>query len=276
MLHISSFSHNILMQVQQGMFDNPVDGFKHYREKGLEYSDIIAAFFDLYPLDEYMKYYDLSGVKPGSLIIGNNFAARDKEEREKNICILEEYMEQMSKYGIGDMMLSPMTEPAKNQQEFYELREMTIEGYGLLVDYAKKIGVGLSFENRNSLERVDSGLEDIKYILDNVTGLDFVLDTANAYLVDEDAREMYNTLRDRIRHFHFKDWVKDENGTIKKNGVACLEGCALGRGILPLGELLNTLVKDNFDGRLSIEISTYNQVSIEMLDESIAFLQAGY
>lgn len=276
MLHISSFSHNILMQARENLFKNPVEGFKYYREKGMEYSDIIGSFFDLYPLDEYMKYYELSGMKPGSLIIGNNFAARDKEEREKNICILKEYMEQMSKYGIGDMMLSPMTEPTKNQQEFNELRDLTIEGYGLLVDYAKKIGVGLSFENRSSLERVDSRTEDIKYILDNVPGLDFVLDTANSYVVDEDVWEMYNTLRDRIRHFHFKDWVKDENGTIKKNGVACLEGCALGKGFLPLKELLTTIVKDGFDGRLSIEISTYNQVSIEMLDESIAFLQAGY
>ena len=72
------------------------------------------------------------------------------------------------------------------------------------------------------------------------------------------------------------DYLKDENGTIKKNGVACLEGCTLGRGFLPLKELLNTIVKENFDGRLSVEISTYNRVSIEMLDESIAFLRAGY
>ena len=118
MLHISSFLHNILMQARENLFKNPVEGFKYYREKGMEYSDIIGSFFDLYPLDEYMNFYELSSMKPGSLIVSNNFAACDKEEREKNICILKEYMEQMFKYGIGNMMLSPMTEPAKISRSF--------------------------------------------------------------------------------------------------------------------------------------------------------------
>lgn len=274
MIKISSFSCDVIMQSIKKIIDSPVEGFKHYIETGMEYSDIIAAYFDIYPLDEYMKLYKESGMKPGSLITSYNITARDKEERDKNINAVKDLLDRIPEYNIPDIMLSAMTESTNTRDDVLEQREFLVEGFGVLTDYAKKNGVSIGFENRNSSARPDSTIEDIKYILDNVPDLGFVYDTANLYIADQDPFEMYNAFRDRITHFHFKDWIDDPNGSIQKNGVACLSGCAVGKGILPLRELAKLIKKDNFDSRASIEINKYSGiVGIEEIDDSIKFLK---
>ena len=164
-----------------------------------------------------------------------------------------------------------MVTSADTEEEFYAQREMMVEGYGAMAEYAKGSGVKVTIENQSVAQRADSYIRDCKYIIDSVPELGFVLDTGNFYCVKDDVLEAYEVMKDRIVHCHVKDWEAHDYGRIIRSYLPPLRSSEMGKGVIPLDTLLNRMKADGYDGTLLLEING-RPIFKDLLDQSADYL----
>ncbi len=254
-------------------FPTYVDAFRHFYEKGVRYGDIVDNALSRIPLHLYCSLLREGGIIPEALVSMLNMASFSKTERERNIANIKGYIDQMEKLDVGMIMLAPEVVPAGNEEEFKIMQSLLIEGFQKVVDYSKGSGIAITIENQSTLQRADSKMNDIRYILDCVPELGFVFDTGNFFCIQEDLLEAYELLKDRMIHMHCKDWAFNPYGHFVRENLPRFEGVAVGEGVLPLKELFTLLHKDGYNGNGVLEINAWN-VSLDMLDRSADFLRS--
>lgn len=253
-------------------FATPQDAFRHFYEKGIRYGDIIDDELAAIPLPLYAEFLTEAGMVPGSLISILDIASFSEKERRKNIGAIKAYIDQMEKLKIPLLMLAPEVRGARSADEFKRMQELLIDGFSQVVEYAKGSGVTVTIENQSVSVRADSKMQDIRYILDCVPDLSYVLDAGNFFCVGEDVLEAYDLLRDRLVHVHFKDWNWNPYGGYVRENMPRFGGVVLGQGLLPLSELVHRMKRDGYEGNIVLEINA-GQITLEMLDASAEFLR---
>ena len=229
-MKVSFFGYYALQHAREGRFDSDRESFAHFKNLGVDYCDIFTSCLAKYPLTYYLESARQEGVDAGCLIAFENIADRNPVERRKYIMRIKEQIDTMHKYNIPMMMLAPQTGEAESLCEFNKMREYLVEGFSEVVSYAKDAGICVALENQSLRKRPDSTIADVRYILDNVEGLGYVLDTGNFYCINEDVIEAYESLKDRLVHVHCKDWIKDPFGDFVRENIPRFRGCALGKG----------------------------------------------
>ena len=252
-------------------FSHPVEAFRHFYNKGIHYADIVDDELASVPLHLYCEYLEESGIIPGALVSMLDIASFDSCVREKNIAISKGYIDQMEKLGMGIYMPAPSVKPAQNTDEFKKMREIMIQSYSHIADYAKGSGIKVAIENQSTLTRADSKTEDCLEILSSVPELGFIFDTGNFFCIGEDALKSYSLLRERIVHVHCKDWRITPFGQFVRENIPRFEGCVLGEGSIPVREILTFLKEDGYSGRVVLEINSPS-VTLDMLNKSADFL----
>lgn len=151
-----------------------------------------------------------------------------------------------------------------------------IEGFRIAVDMGKRYGLIVCFEPipRDILHM--SGIADCKFVLDNVPGLGFVLDTSNALTNGEDAMEAYRVFRDRIVHVHLKDVVMVDAPKSYFPDERAADGRKIlmvpfGKGIIPVKEIYETMIRDGYGGVFALEY-TRPDSGPNGVSENIAYL----
>ncbi len=270
-MKVSFFGYYALQHTREGRFATDEESFRHFKKLGTDYCDIFTSCLSKYPLTYYLESARNAGVDAGCLISFENIADKNPVERKKYIMRTKEQIDLMHKHSIPMMMLAPQTGEAENSCEFEAMREYLVEGFSEIVNYAKDSGICVALENQSLYRRPDSKIADIRYILDNVEGLGYVLDTGNFYCVNEDVLEAYNALKDRLVHVHCKDWKKDPFGDFVREHIPRFRGCALGQGEVPLAQLIAQLKKDGYKGLLTAEVNS--PITWEEMDSCIEFLK---
>ena len=254
-------------------FATPQDAFRHFYEKGIRYGDIVDEELAEIPLPLYAELLKEAGIMPGSLISMLDIASFSERERKRNIGAIKAYIDQMEKLEIPLLMLAPEVRYARSADEFKRMQELLIDGFAQAVEYAKESGVTVTMENQSVCVRADSGMRDVRYILDCVPGLGYVLDSGNFFCIGEDVLEAYDLLRDRLVHVHFKDWSWNRYGSFVRENMPRFHGVVLGQGLLPLSELVRRMKRDGYQGNIVLEINA-GQITLEMLDASAEFLRS--
>lgn len=252
-------------------FKSPVQALEHFYKRGIRYADVTDDEFKEYPLHQWYDYVTEAGLKPASLVALVNIAAFSKKEREYNLSIVKGYIDQMEKLNIPIIMLNPQGESAGSDDELKIMRENMINAYSEVIEYAKGSGIKVATENYSLLDRADSRMKDLRYILDAVPELGLVLDSGNFFCVGEDVLEAYELLADRLVHAHFKDWKWDPYGHAVRENMPRFEGEVIGKGMLPLKELIARFKRDGYDGKVVLEINAL-KISLTDLEESADFL----
>ena len=270
-MKISFFGYYALQHTREGRFSTDEESFRHFKKLGADYCDIFASCLKNYPLTYYLESARNAGVDAGCLISFENIADKNPAERKKYIMRTKEQIDLMHKHSIPMMMLAPQTGEAENPCEFEAMREYLIEGFSEVVNYAKGAGICVALENQSLHRRPDSKISDIRYILDNVEGLGYVLDTGNFYCVGEDVLEAYSKLKDRLVHVHCKDWKKDPFGDFVRENIPRFRGVELGKGEVELSELITEMKKDGYSGLLTAEVNS--PITWEEMDDCIKFLK---
>ena len=130
----------------------------------------------------------------------------------------------------------------------------------------------MTIENQSSLVRADSKMEDIRYILDCVPQLGYVLDCGNYFCIGEDVLNAYEFLSDRLVRVHAKDWVFAPYGSCSRENMPRCNGIEIGKGLIPMKEIIQNLKKDRFNGKIVLEVNA-GIITLDMLDKSLDFLR---
>ena len=196
-MKVSFFGYYALQHARENRFNSDRESFAHFKKLGADYCDIFTSCLAKYPLTYYLESARESGVDAGCLISFENIADKNAVERKKYIMRTKEQIDLMNKHNIPMMMLAPQTGEANDICEFEKMREYLVEGFAEVVNYAKDAGICVALENQSLRKRPDSTIADVRYILDNVDGLGYVLDTGNFYCINEDVLEAYETLTNK-------------------------------------------------------------------------------
>ena len=253
-------------------YENNADAFRHFYNKGVRYVDMNDDTMESLPLHLYCKQIREGGIIPGALVTILNIASFDKKEREMNIAVVKGYIDQMEKLDVPILMPAPTIGAAKNADEYKEMQNLLIEALTEVAEYAKGSGVKVVIENQSSLLRPDSKIDDLRYILEAVPELGFVLDSGNFFCIGEDVLKAYESLKDRMVRCHCKDWAFNPYGMYIRENMPRFEGVAIGDGVLPLDEMFKKFRDDNFDGGVVLEINA-RKLTLDMLERSIEFLR---
>ncbi len=252
-------------------FKSPVDAFRHFYDRGVKYGDILDCELKEYPLNDYCSYLREAGIVPDAVVSIRNIASFDKEKRTQCLSEVKGLIDDMEKQNIPFLMLAPSVEIPQNREEYQKLRELLVESFAHITQYSDG-AITVAIENQSIPSRPDSRIEDIRYILDCLPNLGFVLDTGNFFCVEDDAVKACDVLSDRLLRIHAKDWQLDKFGSFVRENIPRFEGVALGKGMIPLKDIMAKLRSTSHQGKAVVEINARN-VTLDMIDESIDFLR---
>ena len=254
---------------------DPVAAIRHYHDMGIVEADALESELSALPLPEYKKYINDAGMEMGALVGLSDFITAEGKAREENAARIKGLIDELSRLGVPKIMLAPTVVPATSEEEFYDMRERMVEGFGSMVEYAKGSGVTVMIENQSVPQRPDSFIRDCRYIIDKVPGLGFVLDAGNFFCVGDDVLEAYEVMKDRIIHCHVKDWEYHPYGRIIRSNMPALRSAlVMGKGLLPLDELLGRMKADGYCGSLVLEINGILRETKEIIDAAARYLVA--
>lgn len=267
---LSFFTHYAINQVDSGRFKTVEEAFKHCSDKGLKYGDLLGRL-DEYPMYMHCEMLRDAGIKPQCLIYCRNFAAFDEKERKANLSFYKEHIDLMDKMDIRLLMAAPGIPLYKTEEDVKKAQAYEIEGFSELVEYAKGAGITVAMENQSMHARGDSYIDDVKYILDSVPGLMYILDSGNFWCVGEDMLKACDMFMDKIVNVHCKDWKIVPYGEFIRSNIPPFTGAPIGAGVLPLEELGKKLKENGYKGNVTLEINS--PVTGEEFDESIEFMR---
>ena len=249
--------------------DNPARIFRHFYEKGVRFGDIIDDELNEIGLSDYCKNLKDAGIIPEALVVTTDIVTA--ENVEENLVFVYKHIDEMQKQGVHMLMAAPAVRSARTEEEFFALREKMVDSFGKVIDYAKGSDVTVMIENQSVSVRPDSKISDIRYLLDSLPKMKFVLDSGNFYCVGEDVVCAYEVLKDRLVHSHVKDWRTNPFGTMIRENLPRFEGCAIGGGILPLAKLLKKMKSDGYRGNIVLEVNACD-ITLDVLNKSCDFL----
>lgn len=271
---LSFFTSYAFDQYRQGRFKTEEDAFRFMHDSGIEYGDIIDLDIAEYPLYLQHEIMTAGGVKPACFISTLNVVGLDAKERARNIAITKERIDSAAKLGIPTLMVAPFGFTVGSSEEYKRVQYNLIESLSELVNYGKKAGVGISAENHSSLWRPDSRMKDVRYFIDAVPEVIYILDTGNFFCIGEDVKEAYKLLKDRTEKIHLKDWKFDPFGDFERENLPRFRGYELGAGKVPLLDMLKTLKADGFDREMVIEINS--PCTWDEFDRSVEFVRGNF
>ena len=242
---------------------------RHFSERGIKFGDVVDCELDEIPLSVYSEYMRSAGMTPEVLV--STLDIVNPESRESALSRVYGYIDSLHRLNIPMLMLAPTVRPSHSADELRITRDRLIDAYARVIDYSLGSGVDILIENQSSLTRPDSTVKDVRYILDALPNMKFVLDSGNFFCVGEDVLSAYDCLSDRTVRVHVKDWRMNPQGAMMREQIGRFEGCAIGEGILPNGKLIRTLRENKFGGSLVLEVNAC-EVSLDLLDRSCDYL----
>ena len=134
----------------------------------------------------------------------------------------------------------------------------------VLVEQAAESDIFVSMEDFDSYDSPIARINELKWFLEQVPGLQHTLDCGNYVFSDENVKEAYEILKERIGHVHCKDRGTEAETAEALSGLMLLPGeepgyrrglrpVPVGEGYLPIAELVQKLLADGYTGYLAIE-----------------------
>ncbi len=139
-----------------------------------------------------------------------------------------------------------------------------------LCSFAAGKGIVLTLEDFDGYTAPFSGIYQLLWFMENTPGLHYTLDTGNFVYSDENVLDAFGVLQRYIAHVHCKDRAPDPKAP---RGVYSrgLLPAPVGKGYLPMGEVLQRLLDMGYGGFLAAEhFGATDQM--EYIRESARFL----
>ena len=270
---ITFFTHYAINQVDSGRFQSPQEAFRHCKSIGIDYGDLLGRLDEL-PMQPHCQMLRDAGIEPAALIMRDDFASLTEKIRKTNLLLIREKIDSMYRAGIPMLMLAPNLERIDTKDKWKHSRDLLVSGFSLLLEYAKGSGISVVMENQFRCDRPDARMADVRWILDCVPDLGYVLDSGNFCGVGENVLEAYALLKDRMVHMHCKDWARRPDGEHLAENQTRYVGAQLGTGCVPLRELALAVKRDHYNGHFCFEHNS--AFTGREFDDSIQFLRTTF
>lgn len=157
----------------------------------------------------------------------------------------------LEKIGCNKAMIVP--DGAKKDGSGFDA---VCDNLNAICNIADEYGVTVTVEDFDSADVIISNTDSIKRAFEKVPKLRHTFDTGNYAYFNESATEAYKVFKDRIVHVHLKDRafspVEEGYPTTLADGTVAYP-CALGDGCIEIEDILKTLLKDGYDGYITVE-----------------------
>ena len=175
-------------------------------------------------------------------------------EKEKQQERIRQLVDTALAAGVKRVMPIPgfFQQESKPQEEL----ERMLASMQELCTLADQAGLTVTIEDFGHAMSPINSSAGMRLFLDALPTLQATFDTGNFSFTGEAEMSAFQVLKDRIAHVHLKDWQRTEQyGT---DGLKTLTGTQLypspiGKGIVPMGDILQNLRQIGYDGALSVE-----------------------
>lgn len=228
--------------------------------------DAGLGFVDLMDVQKQraQQYCDAAkrvGIRPMCYIGTVSFFSNSEEKIEQT---LRQQLALAASLGAQLYMIVPM-DARRDAQVCHRLGPEAVRArlkryFSLAVELAKGLSLRACFETTPRTYTRLSGIEDCRWILEQVPGLGLVYDTANMLPAGDEPLAYYEALKPYIIHTHLKDVTLRKPG--RKDRLFCAEQtgdgrvmqcCITGEGVIPLREILARMERDGYSGTYALE-----------------------
>lgn len=245
------------------------DLLTQYKNHNVPYVELLDYFLDgKENYDEIKKLLDQYGISVSSYSVSNEFVCCEDFDAEV----------ERIKRGVdyANFFNAPVVRvfsgSLREGMSFDQAYDTIIKGFNNCVGYAQERNVTLALENHGRLAGKSSQL--LQIINDvNSEALKLTVDTGNFVLVDEAPLIAIKAVINHIGHVHFKDFIKHESGKYRDTNGQTYQGTVLGKGSIPLADIISLLKENDYKGNVSIEYEGLGE-DIEEVWESYAYLNS--
>ena len=233
-------------------------------ENGIDNLDLLREELRLYGKEKLKKAMAESGVSLGCLIASVDFLGEPDKAPQR----LKEILADCREMGTDQLMIVPGQAMDNRKKRFRSLSraammEEAVAFFKMAVEEAGKAGITVGLEDTPQTAKPFCTVSEMKTLLEGAPGLKLILDTGNIFVGDPqaDLLDYYDALKPYIMRIHLKDVVRGHF----PHKEMCVDGLSIapvvtGSGILPMGEFLQRLKADGYDGDLCVEYAAPRSV----------------
>lgn len=194
-------------------------------------------------------------------------------------CQYKECIDLAVRLGGKNVLLLPGVILPEEQERAEELTENMRRGLEIAAAYADGSGIRVSLEDFDGVIAPYNCLKGMKWFMENVKDLYCSFDTGNFVMYSEDPLLAFEELKSYITTVHVKDRSASpiHPADIPKT---CLDGsivypCPVGRGYIPIKEIVKRLKSMGYDGGLIAELYDCDPaVMLTEIENSVRYLKS--
>ena len=270
-MKIGTFLNQIERAVAVGEIPDIDTGLKSLASLGLSYVDVTSEMVEKYSVEQILAWLAPLNITVDSYIHCLPFHPIDESSWEfyKRDAALQ--LDRCDELGCKLLMLVPeVSEEFLKTAKRSDIRNQIVTYAQYVTEQAYCHKIQTVIENYSFTNYPFSSSEDIDYILNQIPGLSFLLDTGNFWFGNTDMLEAARKFANRTAHVHLKDLSINENGSLKIDGK-CADSVTIGSGIIPVATAISILKEYGYDGGLSVELNSSENV-MKSLEASVKYL----
>lgn len=226
------------------------------KECGYTKVDVTALETMVFTAGGVKAKLDARGLKVGSYIHMDSFAAMDEEGFEKRVSEAKAAVDTAETFGTSVLMLVPQAYEGIENSTPQEIRDSLVKHFIPVIAYAKEKGIHVVVEDTPDLRLHFCSMSELKDVLDRVPGLELVYDSGNMILVKEDPVEYYRAFADKIAHVHLKDMKEaDPRAFLADHDTEgrAMTGAPTGTGVIDLDAVIGMMKQSGYDAGVTVE-----------------------
>lgn len=241
-----------------------LDFINFCNENGVKNVELLDCFLSD-KLNDCIKLLDKLNMKVSSYSIGNDFVHNEEEKRKAELQSVFQGIDTAVKFKAK--YLRVFSGNVKDDISYNQGREWILYSFKEAAKYAEKKGVIMVLENHGFFAGKSSQVKEIiEYV--GSPNLRANTDVGNFLLVEENPLEAVKNLHEYVSFVHFKDFkfVGNEESVYQSISGKHYQGTVLGRGDVPLKEVVDYLYIKGYNGYLSIEYEGIGDPLVETSD----------
>ena len=243
---------SLVKKIQSGEMNN-LNFISFCHKQDVKYVELLDCFLsepkDIEDVKECLNKYEM---EVSSYSVTNDFVIVNKEDRDKQVKKMLNNIDLACQ--LNTRFMRVFSGNPKKGVEYEVEKNWIIDGFKQVLPYAEEKGVTLVIENNGLF--VGKSIQ-VKELLETLNSqyLRANTDVANFLLANEKSITAVKNLKDYIGFVHFKDFkeVKEKDRGYEALDGRRYEGTILGKGEVPLEEIVDFLASIGYEGFLSIE-----------------------
>ncbi|MBQ3557534.1 MAG: sugar phosphate isomerase/epimerase [Oscillospiraceae bacterium] len=256
-MKIGTFMHQLfVMQDQLGC--ETLSGVLARPElAGLQCVDADSRHFEVRPIGKIKQQLDDAGIAVSSMYCDIKLDAVKAKTPTALADEIDTHLERCANLGTNIFMPVPLFNGEVSRED---KQAQILDFLHMTVERSPQYGVTTVLENFSRQDSTIASIDDMKFYLDRVPELQYVLDTGSFWISQScNPYDACVALLDRTIHVHLKDIIPVEVDPPKQMYGRGFDHAVTGEGILPIRDIIAELDNAGYDGTLSIELITSNE-----------------